>query len=84
METSQEVNNSMELDGSLTLFPDLHSEVYEFKMAERFCLFLFRGAYRSSELIEIPKFNSRTGLNNVYIEWKMPKINNRTVPNKAV
>ena len=68
---------------SPTLFPDLHSEVYEFKMAEHFCLFLFRGAnisifltwirvrtrdflsnaYRSGELMEIPKFNNRTGLN---------------------
>ena len=41
-------------------------------------------AYRSGELMEIPKFNNRTGLNNVHIEWKMPEINNRTVPNKAV
>ena len=89
---------------SPTLFPDLHSEVYEFKMAERFCLFLFHGAnisifltwirvrtrdflsnaYRSGELMEIPKFNNRTGPNKVRIEWKMTKINNRTFPNKAV
>ena len=34
--------------------------------------------------MEISKFNNRTGLNKVRIEWKMPKINNHTVPNKAV
>ena len=45
-EVSPEVDNSMELSEQIsepTSFPDLHSEVYKFKMAERFCLFLFHG-----------------------------------------
>ena len=33
--------------------------------------------------MEIHKFNNRTGPNKVRIEWKMPKINNHTVPNEA-